>query len=677
MPPAAISRSSTYFPKICGNIAAYHRSAFLAALLAFGCRAEEAPVTTVVVGAHELSGCRLPPSGQSVTLTLTALGPFALTSACGPERCDVVSVPLRSGGQPLGFPAETAGVDAVAKLGEALFAGYAERPKAGSLDVLLWPSAESCRVYTTTDGYPGTAGGQALGYSPEHGLVLVVGEDTDDARAQGALTVSTRTGEVALQPASASPPSPVAFATLTPFDGGLLLAGGENPTRNPDPAQRERFDRAYVFDAETRSFASEPIELNWDRTRHAAIALANGATLLVGGTAEGGLVRQLEAIFPGNSRSSILGLAALTTGRVDPTVLALDDGRLFVGGGSAANGAPVGDVEWLSGDGHSALEQRSLPAMPNRAFIAMPGGGVLSVPGCTADGACSSWEASWITRDQEVTTVPIPVTSRCPVPERPLLAPAGAGTPLLVARYAGGGTCSFRFDPWPGDYLGPADPLARPRFVPTLLELDPPPDPRVSPLPIGADAFLWVSEAAPGGVGGLRLGQRGALSRDLLSLLTRDDAAPSRPSRLVPDRAVTPPDLDAGEPRLFSGGTLELRPADAGVTYWVPDTRYDDMTASLALRAAAGGDDPRTAPPVVVLGETALGDASTPWPAPGDAAPPEGESATVLVTRRGDTVTLTNGGRSTRYAVAVGPVALGLRPGDVRARLTELLVERR
>lgn len=676
MPPAAISRSSTYFPKICGNIAALYRSAFFISLLGFGCRAEDPVVTTIVVGAHELPGCPLPPSSQRVTLTLTALGPFALESSCGPYRCDVASVPLRGGGQTLGFPPTTAGVDAVAQLGQQRFGGYAERAPGGPLDVLLWPIAGPCPVYVTSDGYPGTGGGQALGYAPDHGLALIVGEDADDARAQGALTVSLRTGEVLLQPASQSPPSPVAHATLTPFGAGLLLAGGENPTRNPDPAERERFDRAYVFDAETRSFESEPVELNWDRTRHGAVTLPSGATLLVGGTAEGGLVRQLEAIFPGNSRSSILGLAALTTGRLSPVVLTLDDGRLLVGGGSAANGAPAGDVEWFSADGHTALERRALPALPNRAFIAMPGGGALSVPGCAEEGACSRWEASWLTRDYEVTTVPIPVTARCPVPERPWLAPAGGGTPLLVARYADGSSCSYRFDPWPGDYLSPADALARPRFVPELVTLDPPPNPRTSPLAVGAEAFVWLSGAAPGGVGGIRFGNRGPLSRDLLSLLTRDDAAPSRPRRLVPDRALTPPDVAAGEERLFSAEALRLRDEDARVTYWVPDTRYDDVTVTVALRSE-GDDDPRDAAPVIVLGDATFGDAATPWPAPGDAPPPPGGTASVSLTRRGATVTLSSGGHSTNVPFSPGPVTVGLRRGRAPAVLTGLSVERR
>jgi hypothetical protein len=629
----------------------------------------------VVVAAHELSGCPLPPSSQSVTLTLTALGSFPLSSSCGAERCDVASVPLRGSGRSLGFPPETTAVDARALLGEEPFAGYAER-RDSELDVLLWPTESSCPVYVATDGYPGDGGGHALGYAPEHDLVLMVGEDAEDARAQGAITVSMATGEVTLQPASQSPPAPVAFATLTSFDRGFLLAGGENPTRNADETKRERFDRAYVFDAETRVFESEPIALNWDRSHHAAVALSNGATLLIGGTAEGGLVRQLEAVFPSNSRSSILGLAALATGRLDPTALLLDDGRLFVGGGRASNGAPIGDVEWFDADGHEALEQRALPALPNRAFIGMPRGGVLSVPGCDTDGACESWEASWIDPEHAVELIPIPVTTRCPVPERPLLAPAGEGTPLLIARYRNGTACSWRFDPWPGDYRRTTDALAHARFVPEPLILDPPPNPLVSPLAVGAQTFFWVSGLTPGGIGALSVGNRGAWSRDLLSLVARDPEAPSRPLRLVPDRPVEPPDLELGERPLYAIGALSLRDADAATTFWVPDTRYDDVTVTLDLAPAAGDTTSPPGLPIVLFGGSELGGPAAPWPAAPDTEG-AGASARVTIARRGASATLTSGGRTARYTIETGAVALGLRPGSAPAVLESLTVERR
>jgi hypothetical protein len=301
----------------------------------------------------------------------------------------------------------------------------------------------------------------------------------------------------------------------------------------------------------------------------------------------------------------------------------------------------------------------------------MPGGGVLSVPGCATEGACSSWEASWITLEYEVATIPIPVSARCPVPARALLAPAGGGTPLLVAPYTDGSSCSYRFDPWPGDHLAASDPLARPHFVPELLALEPPPHPLISPLAIGADAFVWASGASSGGVGGLRFGNRGALSRDLLSLLTRDDDDPSRPQRLVPDRPLTPPDVQQGEPRVYEGGALSLRAADAGVTFWVPDTRYDDVTVTLALVAPDGAE--RGEPPLVVLGDSELGGAAMPWPPPGDAPGP----GSVVVRRRGGSVTLTRGGRHAGHAVPRGAVPLGLRVGAEPVVISAIHVERR
>jgi hypothetical protein len=208
--------------------------------------------------------------------------------------------------------------------------------------------------------------------------------------------------------------------------------------------------------------------------------------------------------------------------------------------------------------------------------------------------------------------------------------------------------------------------------VPALLELDPPPNTRVSPLGVGPSSFLWAS-GATGGLGGLSFGNRGPLSRDLLSLLARDEAAPLRPRRLVPDRPLDPPDLEAGEARLFTTGALTFRSADGLVTYWVPDTRYEDVTVTLELAPAPGATDRGLAAPVVVFGSTEVGGADTPWPDAPDAA--EGR-ASVTVRRRGGTATLTSGGRSARYTVESGSTALGLRVGNAPVVVAGLTLER-
>jgi hypothetical protein len=145
----------------------------------------------------------------------------------------------------------------------------------------------------------------------------------------------------------------------------------------------------------------------------------------------------------------------------------------------------------------------------------------------------------------------------------------------------------------------------------------------------------------------------------------------------VPDRPLVPPDLDAGEARLFSSGALTLRSADGAVTFWVPDTRYDDVTVTLALRPGPGGGDARVAAPVLVLGDAAYGGTASPWPAPGDAPPADGAPASVSLTRQGGRVTLASGGRQTSYAAPGGSTALGLRVGGEPVVVVGLSVDRR
>ena len=54
--------------------------------------------------------------------------------------------------------------------------------------------------------------------------------------------------------------------------------------------------------------------------------------------------------------------------------------------------------------------------------------------------------------------------------------------------------------PLQGFNRGASDALARPHFVPALLELEPPPNPRVSPLSVCPEAYLWASAASRGDI---------------------------------------------------------------------------------------------------------------------------------------------------------------------------------
>ncbi len=79
-------------------------------------------------------------------------------------------------------------------------------------------------------------------------------------------------------------------------------------------------------------------------------------------------------------------VGTLHVGRRAPSVLRLDDGRLFVAGGEDAAGNPVGAVEWLAPD-TTVLPAPfdgsvSLPPRFDRAYAALPGGSVLAVGGC-------------------------------------------------------------------------------------------------------------------------------------------------------------------------------------------------------------------------------------------------------------------------------------------------------
>ncbi|HTQ07710.1 MAG TPA: hypothetical protein VMI54_27825 [Polyangiaceae bacterium] len=700
---------------------AKYRSAFSLFLLAAaaGCADPAARVTTVSVGAHELPGCPLPDRGPQdpspFRLTLMALGNF-------PESgFDVeTDIGLDDTGLTLAFDSATTGIDAVARDSPTdtaqTFVGHTERRRDDDIDVLLWPEARACPVSDAADAYPGAGAGQGLGYSAEAGLVLAAGESADDQRSGSAFTFDTERG-------TATPVSREhgtlrvsrSFATVTAFGDALLVAGGTNPSEASSPEDAP--GTAEIFDPTSGGFDPTLVELWSRRTHHAALTLpTTGETLLVGGVAPdsassgpGQLIHQLEAVSPVTKSSSISDLKALDLGRMDPTALVLENGRLLVGGGHGTDGTPVGEVEFFSPDAQRSLFYAELPERKARSFAPLPGGGVLSVASCDDDpstrlGDCTCIDASgasctegeqdahwldawWIDSDgtpAPVALVPGGGLTPCPTPAAPLLVTGSDGAPWLVS-VSDGATpgCLFRFEAWPEDAPStgdtPAstdDPADRPRFVATTITLDPPPDPRSPPLVLAPDAFVWI--AAAGGLYGARLGHRGPLTRDDVSLLASDPSAPFRPQHLVPDRdprlsQTTAPDGSSPPAVAYDHGELSLAPATPPVTLWAADTLYDDVLVSLAVEPAADGSVP--VPPLLTFASnTADESVACAWPAP---LATDTASLALTAARHDGVVTLTTPGVDpVTCAAPAGSVAVGVTAGGAPVTLSEFALAR-
>ena len=73
MPPAAISRSSTYLPKICGNMRVCYRTLAAASALRAGC---DSAAERVAIVAHYVPACAPAVGNAPTQLELIALGDF-------------------------------------------------------------------------------------------------------------------------------------------------------------------------------------------------------------------------------------------------------------------------------------------------------------------------------------------------------------------------------------------------------------------------------------------------------------------------------------------------------------------------------------------------------------------------------------------------------------------------
>src|SRR6478735_920452 len=598
MPPAAISRSSTYLPKICGNIATVYVSAAAGFWLLSGCSAPEPREIVLPLTVHSLPSCPIPTPAQ---VDLAALGDF-------PTRNDTMkSLSLTAQGVRLGFPQSTLALAATAQpdASDQAFLGFSERSQTG-LDFLLWPELSACELYRA-GGYPAGLGGEAIGFASSSGLLMIAGsEGFSSSAVVGAMTFDSRTGRSAVVDPRAAMRQPRSFATVSGFGERLLVAGGEYPIHESGSPATVFNDTAEMYDPATSSFEAEFVPLALGVAGHAAAVLESGEVALIGGrTAASRASSFIQVVSPRTRTSKLLG--TLSVGRNAPTVLRLSDGRLFIAGGEDATGSPLGALEWRGADTGLLPPPFdgtiALPPRFDRAYAALPGGAVLAVGGCEdrapgpgedcasdcqrgcpplrRDGGSLGYEAFWIGADGAVTELGLALRAG-----HPSLLPGSDGAPWLIAD----DSQLFRFDPWHAEFERrgsglAADGAAGARFA-----------------QMGTDSFAWLTEDVQGIVlKGLRLGNRSAFSNDVALVTARDPDDPSRPAHLVPDR---PPGADLsyeGGPGALAFASSALGRSKACV--WLSDALFADFAAEIDFSSSEI--------PSVRLG-------STEWSAPGD-----------------------------------------------------------
>ncbi len=651
-----------------------------------GCTSTEpAPGAVLPVRVHTLPGCDLPSQPARGNLDLVALGDFEASN----DSAEVLAVDSKRG-TPLKFPLTTRAIEASIQDAGKRFIGYGERRVEDRFDVLLWPELETCSLFRPggSVGYPGRHGGQAFGYAASRGFVLAAGGNdpqVSDA-VVGAMTFDVDAGSVEAFDTSQGTVlrEARAFATASELGQHLLIAGGENPVYGVLDDDLEPRATGELFDTQLGELVGEPIKIN-PRTRHAAVTLADGNVLLVGGRSlfVDSNIELITCELVSADSLRVTPVATLRTGRIEPTALRLDDGRIFVGGGYLRNGRvarPAG--EWLTPDGtDNGRAADGLPPRFDRAFVATAGGGVLAVGGCEdraaasedeslacgrtcrrgcpptdADGA-ADYDAWWLARDG----LPTPISLKGISAPRPILLPGSDGGPWLIAALVGASETPrlFRFDPW------------HQRFdlvdTPEGLRLPSPDMP--APVAIDPDAFVWLDDDdRHGELFGLRLGTRNRYAQDLALVLLSDPEDPSRPLHLVPDRPLSKGEIYDGRLWLTSAAP------GGGVRVAIADTDYGDFTLELELAAPnAARDIPESVPPVVLLDQVELGGDACPWP---EGQVLEGAAALPIIARNGASAELRFHGATRACSVPERRVKLAVRAAAGVSVITKLDLKR-
>lgn len=426
-----------------------------------------------------------------------------------------------------------------------LWEGVAPVPPSGDVDVLVLPALASCALTSP----PGIGAGATV--APiAGGRALVVGGTGNPT--PPTFVVRLDTGEIA--PVGTDLLTPRVGATVTPFGGGGLVAGGLDPRPGG-----QVLATAEVYDPALGGFAQQqPIALSEPRAEHGAVQLATGETLLVGGVGGDGrtALGSMEIVDPATGRVRTTGVAQLQFARVAPTVLRLASGEILVAGGVDSSGAAVTQLEWFA-PGASAPSKRpqSLVAGSARAFVALEGGGALAVV-APPPGAPAGFPNVWVIDATGALEAAAPVQSPL---THPVLFGGAQGAPVLWT-----GEFWLRWQPWQAAFA-PLAVLDAARVGAS--------DATCAP---DAGLALWLDSGSRT-LRALRFDTRNAYSTTP-QLLLQTDA-----SELAPDRLAGPSSATFDS----TVGGLVLAP---GASAFVTDRTYAD----LALDVAAPTGQPAT-----------------------------------------------------------------------------------
>ena len=259
------------------------------------------------------------------------------------------------------------------------WSGTAEVPPSGTIDVLVWPGGETCKLSRNVQ--PRTDA--ALGVFGHH---LMVAGGSNPSQTPLTYVGDLSTGDVDKLEfglgARRSNPTITAFRERPDEDPApALVAGGEDPISRAPLGTAEIYVPKAGALAARGDFERVRIDLGEARTKHGAVVLATGETLLVGGLGQlGAPVTSMEIIDPKTRRNRTNGVAFLAYARVNPTVIRLASGEILVAGGLDRSNLPVAFIEWFSADASRATKRPvELVTGVERQFVPLEAGGALAV----------------------------------------------------------------------------------------------------------------------------------------------------------------------------------------------------------------------------------------------------------------------------------------------------------